>query len=71
MPSDKELKAALDIIQALLTAPLPGAARRKEMLTQVYRTLMQMIPEQDGEGILESSPEPLGDGNDLDLPFLE
>ena len=73
MPTSKEIREALDTIQALLQGPLPGPRLRNEQLQQVYRTLKKLQPDHqwvkklNGPAALDSDEE----GDDLDLPFLD
>jgi SpoVK/Ycf46/Vps4 family AAA+-type ATPase len=40
-----EIREALDNVQRLMMAPLPGPRARQEMLQQIYRILRKMLPE--------------------------
>ena len=46
MPSEKELREALDAVQRLRTPPLPGPRQREELLAMVHKVLRQLVTEQ-------------------------
>lgn len=60
MPSEKELREALDAVQRLRTPPLPGPRQREELLAEVAKVLRQLLPEQ-ASGAIEQVTEPAGD----------
>lgn len=69
-PSEKELREACDLMQALLTRPLPAPKRRAEMFQQIYRVLRRLLPEQ-AAGELQGRPTADGDSDLLDDPLLK
>ena len=58
MPTQTEIRAACDTMQALLTGPLPNPRQRAEMFQQVYRTLRKLLPEQAAGTVDELSADP-------------